>query len=259
MTKPSVIITGASRGLGRAMALELARLGACVTLNARSADALARVAAEIEQIGGRASIVVGDISQPDVVERLVAAAVLECGGIDTLINNAGRLEPVARIAESDPFEWKESLHVNVLAPYLLTQAALPHLRRSKQGRVITLSSGAGLHPVAGWSAYCVGKAAINMFTAVLSKEEPELVALAVRPGRVETDMQRVLREQGASAMPRELYEEFVEMHRQGKLLPPEVPARTLAVLALHAPLAWSGRFFSWDEADIQTFAARWLR
>jgi NAD(P)-dependent dehydrogenase (short-subunit alcohol dehydrogenase family) len=240
------------------MALALAQMGACVALNARSASALARVKDEVERLGGRAVVAAGDISQPDVVARLVAVAALRCGGIDTVINNAGRLEPVARIADSDPVEWRQSLHVNVLAPYLLTQAALPHLRRSRQGRVITLSSGAGLHPVAGWSAYCVGKAAINMFTAVLAAEEPWLTALAVRPGRVETDMQRVLREQGASVMPRETYEDFVAMHRRGALLPPEAPARTLAVLALHAPGAWSGRFFSWDEADIQAFASQWL-
>ena len=258
MRESSIIVTGASRGLGRAIALALARLGARVTLNARSEDALREIKLTIEEAGGQAEILAGDVSHPDVVERLVARAVLAHGGIDGVINNAGVLNPVARIADSDPVEWHDNIRVNLIAPYLLTQAALPHLRRSGRGRVINISSGAAVRPVPGWSAYCVSKAGLNMFTAVLAAEEPELVALAVRPGRVDTAMQEVLREQAAGIIPDRVYREYVDYHRQGKLLPPALPGRALAVLALHAPRAWSGRFISWDDPEVQALVDRWL-
>ena len=250
MSIPTVIVTGASRGLGRATAIALARMGAFVVLNARSADALAAVKADIEAAAGRADILAGDVSEPDVAERLVAAAVLATGRLDAVINNAAVVSPLARIAESDPFEWQRNLQINVVGPYLITQAALPHLRRAPQGRVINISSGAAVRPVAGWSAYCASKAALNMFNAVLAEEEPEIVALAVRPGVVNTAMQAALREQGRQAMKPEAYQRFIDYYQRGELLPPERPARSLAVLALHAPRAWSGRFISWDDPEV---------
>ncbi len=254
MQPRSIIVTGASRGLGRAIALELARQGCQVTLNARSQDLLAQVQAEIEALGGQATFLAGDISQPDVAERLVAAAVLAFGRLDGIINNAAVLEPLARIADSDPMAWQRNLEINVMGPYLLTQAALPYLRRT-QGRVINISSGAAVRPTAGWSAYCSSKAALNMFTAVLAEEEPNLVALAVRPGVVDTAMQAILRAQGHQAMKPEVYQRFIDYHQQQALLPPEKPARSIAALALQAPLAWSGRFISWDDPDVLALIA----
>ncbi len=249
MQPRSIIVTGASRGLGRTIALELARQGCQITLNARSQDLLAQVQAEIEALGGQATFLAGDISQPDVAERLVAAAVLAFGRLDGIINNAAVLEPLARIADSDPMAWQHNLEINVLGPYLLTQAALPYLRRT-QGRVINISSGAAVRPTAGWSAYCSSKAALNMFTAVLAEEEPDLVALAVRPGVVDTAMQAILRAQGHKAMKPEVYQRFIDYYQRQALLPPEKPARSIAALALQAPLAWSGRFISWDDPDV---------
>jgi NAD(P)-dependent dehydrogenase (short-subunit alcohol dehydrogenase family) len=250
----SVIITGASRGLGRATALILARMGASVTINARSEAALARVKAEIEEAGGRAEMLAGDVSSPDVAERLVAAAVLNFGGVDALINNAAVLEPLARIADSDHERWLRNFEINVMGPFLLVQAALPHLRRAPHGRVLNVSSGAAVRPTPGWSAYCVSKAAINMFTAVLAQEEPDITALAVRPGAVDTPMQNVLRERGREAMTPEQHQRFVEMHHRGELLPPELPGRALALMALRAPRAWSGQFVQWNAPEVQALA-----
>ncbi len=251
MSAPTVIVTGASRGLGRATALILAQMGANLALNARSAQALAQVRAEIEELGARVQVLPGDISAPDVVERLVATAILHFGGIDVVINNAAILEPLAQIDDSDPMLWRRNLDINVWAPYLLVQAALPYLRRSLHGRVINVSSGAAVRPTIGWSAYCVSKAAINMFTSVLAMEEPEITSIAFRPGAVDTSMQSILRQQGKGVMTEEVHHYFAQLHARHELLSPELPGRALAALGLYAPNEWSGRFIRWNEPTVQ--------
>ncbi len=252
MSTASVIVTGASRGLGRAIAIALAQMGADVTINARTEAALFDVKQEIEALGRRAEILAGDVSEADVAERLVAAAMLAFGRLDAVVNNAAVLQPVARIAESDPLEWRQNLQINLFAPYLITQAALPHLRRAPQGRIINVSSGAAVRATVGWSAYCVSKAGLNMFTNVLAQEEQRIVALAVRPGVVDTPMQSTLRQLGQDAMEPKAYQRFIAYYQQGQLLPPELPGRAIAAMALKAPLSWSGRFIAWNDPDVQS-------
>ncbi len=252
MSTASVIVTGASRGLGRAIAIALAQMGADVTINARTEAALFDVKQEIETLGRRAEILAGDVSEADVAERLVAAAMLAFGRLDAVVNNAAVLQPVARIAESDPFAWRQNLQINLFAPYLITQAALPHLRRAPQGRIINVSSGAAVRATVGWSAYCVSKAGLNMFTNVLAQEEQRIVALAVRPGVVDTSMQNTLRQLGKNAMEPEAYQRFIAYYQQGQLLPPEQPGKAIAAMALKAPLSWSGRFIAWNDPDVQS-------
>jgi len=256
MTRPSVIVTGASRGMGKATALILAEMGADLIINARSKNALAEVQQAIIQKGGRAVYLAGDISHPNVAERLTEIAVDNYGGIDAVINNAGVLAPLARINDTDPDIWEQNIRINVVGPYRLTRAALPYLRTAAHGRVINVSSGAAVRAVAGWSAYCASKAALNQFTVVLAKEEPLITTLAVRPGVVNTAMQQVLREGGKNAMSPEEHEHYVALYKGGHLLPPEAPAKVCATLALHAPHPWSGRFVSWDDEEIQQLLSK---
>ena len=248
--RKTVIVTGASRGLGAAAARAAGALGANVALNARSEGDLQAVAAEVEAAGGRALVVAGDVSEADACRRLVAATVEAFGRLDAVINNAGVLQPIAPLAEGDPAAWRSNILINVLGPYYLTRFAMPHLRRNK-GRVINVSSGAAVRATEGWSAYCTAKAALNHFNRVLAAEEGNVVAIAVRPGVVDTAMQQAIREKGREGMPAESHQKFVAYHEEGELLPPEVPGRVLAVLALHAPAAWSGDFLSWDDEKVQ--------
>lgn len=249
MNQPIVIITGASRGLGAAIAKIAAKLGAKVVLNARSADALETVAQSIQDEGGTALAVPADVSQPDECQYLVDAAVSQFGRLDALVNNAGILHPIAPIADAEPLGWQENLGINLLGPVLLTQAALPHLRQ-RNGRAIHISSGAAINAIPGWGAYSVAKAGLNHFNKILAAEEPNITTLTVRPGVVDTEMQALIRNEGSGAMPPERYTYFVDLHRQGKLLPPEKPGRAVALLALHAPPAWSGEFIQWDDERI---------
>ncbi len=256
MTKPIILVTGASRGLGAATARMGAQLGANVALVARSEDDLRAVAEEIRAGGGQALVVPGDVSQAEDCRRAVDAAVAHFGALDAVVNNAGILEPIAPLAEGDPQAWEQNLHVNVLGPLMITQAALPHLRK-RDGRVLNVSSGAAVHIIPGWSAYCVAKAAVNQLTRAMAEEEPAVTAIAFRPGVVDTAMQAAIRATGSEGMPEEEYGRFVRYYEEGELLPPEVPGCALAVLALYAPHEWSGQFITWDEERVQSLVRRY--
>jgi NAD(P)-dependent dehydrogenase (short-subunit alcohol dehydrogenase family) len=256
MTNQTILVTGASRGLGAATARLAAELGANVALMARSADDLEAVAEEIQASGGQALPLVGDVARAADCQRAVAETVERFGNLDAVVNNAGLLGPIAPIAEADPQAWEWNLAVNVLGPFYVTQAALPNLRR-RRGRVINVSSGAAVRVFQGWAAYCAAKAALNHFTRVLAEEEPEITAIALSPGTVDTAMQRTIRREGGQGMPAELHARFVRNYEQGALLPPEVPGCALAVLACYAPPAWSSTFLAWNDPRVQSLVVRY--
>lgn len=241
----TVIVTGASRGLGRAVAQDLARRGATVVAAARSADDLAALAATSDRIHA----VAGDLTDPDA-RRAVVDRALDLGGIDALVNDAGMLEPLARLADADPEAWTANLDINLVTPVALTALALPALRTAN-GRVVNVSSGVAKRPVVGWGAYCTAKAALLMATRVLTEEEDEVTAVSVRPGVVDTEMQAAIRAAGQDAMTDEAHDRFVGLHESGELLDPAVPAASVAVLALHAPPSMSGAFVSWDDDEVR--------
>jgi NAD(P)-dependent dehydrogenase (short-subunit alcohol dehydrogenase family) len=250
-----IIITGASRGLGAAVARMVARFGAVAVLNARSEDGLSAVAQEIWSAGGEALVIPGDIGQLPDCWHLAEETIAHYGRIDALVNNAAVIEPVAPLERADPVAWRRSLHVNVLGPMMLTQAALPSLRQSG-GRVINVSSGAATRAMVGWSAYCVTKAALNHFNRQLAAEEPDITAIAVRPGVVDTAMQETIRVVGEKGMTAEDHARFVDYYEHDELLPPERPGKSLAALALYAPEAWSGQFLSWDDEEVVNLVKR---
>jgi NAD(P)-dependent dehydrogenase (short-subunit alcohol dehydrogenase family) len=171
------------------------------------------------------------------------------------VNNAGVLEPIARLAEVDAEALWRNVTVNLFAPFLLTRTALPYLRE-RRGRVINVSTGAAVRPVAGWSAYGAAKAGLNLLTMTLAKEEPTITTIAVRPGVVDTEMQRQIREEGQGGMEAASHQNFMSLYEGGELLEPEVPGEVLALLALHAPREWSGRFLSWDDEEVARLVSR---
>jgi NAD(P)-dependent dehydrogenase (short-subunit alcohol dehydrogenase family) len=255
VTTPAVLITGASRGLGAAAARMAARLGAQVALMARSAGDLAQVAGEIQDAGGQALALAGDVRLAGDCRRIVSEAVARFGRLDGLINNAAILGPVGPLADADAEGYENTWAVNVLGPLMMTREAIPHLRQSKE-RVLNVSSGAAVHAVEGWGAYCLSKGAVNQLTRMIAAEEPDMTAISFRPGVVDTEMQATIRRQGRDGMPSGVYARFVDYHQQGALLPPQIPGCVLAVLALHAPAEWSGSFLSWDEPEVRTWAER---
>ncbi|WUH94195.1 SDR family oxidoreductase [Streptomyces sp. NBC_00433] len=198
---PVAIITGASRGLGRALAAELAGRGWRLVLDGRDAEALRAAAAGLERTaaesggGGHASdgggaamvrAVPGDVTDPAHRAALVAAAE-QLGGVDLLVNNASALgaEPLVPLAELPVEGLRAALEVNVTAPLALVQAALPALRAAG-GRVLNVSSDAAVEAYPDWGGYGASKAALDHLSAVLAVEEPGLRVWWVDPGDLRT-------------------------------------------------------------------------
>ena len=251
--RPVVIVTGASRGLGAAVSGWLARAGAGITLVARSEGDLKRVAEDLVHLDGEALVCGADVSDYDACRMAVGRTLDRFGRIDALVNNAGIVQPIAAIASSDPASWRYNIDVNLIGPFNLIRAAVSHLRK-QNGRIVNVSSGAANLALEHLSAYCTGKAALNHFTKVLAAEESDLTALTVRPGVVDTAMQTYIRDEGPRAMPAEQVAYYQQLKDNGELEPPEIPARSIAWLALHAPPQFSGQFFDYDDPRISRLA-----
>jgi len=244
-----VIVTGASRGLGAAVARWLAKARSAITLISRSEDRLKDVAGEVRSLGGEPLIFTADVSNSYACRKAVELTLDKFGRIDAVVNNAGIIQPISSIALTEPDEWRYNIEVNLLGPLYMIQAAISSLR-SQNGRIVNVSSGAATRVLENVSAYCAAKAALNHFTRVLAAEEPELTAVTVRPGVVDTDMQATIRNKGENAMPDEQLAYYRQLKAHGELEPPEIPGRSIAWLALHAPTEFSGQFFDYDDPRI---------
>jgi len=204
MPKPVVIVTGASRGLGVAIAQWVAKLGACVVLSARTSTDLSRTEKTIRDTGGRAISVPGDIRNYQTCEKIVVETIQRFGRIDALVNNEGSVEPIASIAEGYIEDWETNFAVNVFGPVKLIKVSLPYLQM-QHGRIINVTSGAAVTVTWGLGAYSSAKAAMTHFIKVLADEEPEITAIALRPGSINTYMQEIIREKGKTGMPGPVY------------------------------------------------------
>ncbi|QDY76106.1 SDR family NAD(P)-dependent oxidoreductase [Streptomyces qinzhouensis] len=186
---PVAVITGGSKGLGRALALGLAARGWDLVLGARTAAVLAGTAREAEAYGTRVVAVPGDVTDAGHRTELIAAAG-RLGGLDLLVSNASVLgaEPLVRLDAHPLAGLRAALEVNVVAALGLVQEALPPLRASAAGTVIVISSEAAAEAYETWGGYGAAKAALDQLAAVLAVEEPGLRVWAVDPGDMDTDL-----------------------------------------------------------------------
>ncbi|MEU6671081.1 SDR family oxidoreductase [Streptomyces sp. NPDC046727] len=186
---PVAIITGASRGLGRALAEALAGRGWDLVLDARGAGALQEAAEAVTRHGTRVVALPGDVTDGGHRAELVAAA-WRLGGVDLVVSNASALgaEPLVRLAELPLEGLRRALEVNVVAALGLVQEALPLLEASPAGAVIAVSSDAAAEAYGTWGGYGASKAALDQLAAVLGVEQPGLRVWAVDPGDMATDL-----------------------------------------------------------------------
>jgi NAD(P)-dependent dehydrogenase (short-subunit alcohol dehydrogenase family) len=183
-----VMITGASQGLGRALALACAQEGANLVLNSRNADSLDPVAQEAEGAGVEVLAIPGDVSRSTHVEMLVSAAVERFGRIDVLVNNAGLLGPRVPIEEYPEDEWRKVLEANLTGPFLLARAVVPHMPEG--GSIINVTSGVSIEGRPRWGAYSVSKFGVEGLTQILAAELEErgIRVNSVDPGGMRTEM-----------------------------------------------------------------------
>jgi NAD(P)-dependent dehydrogenase (short-subunit alcohol dehydrogenase family) len=185
---PVAIITGGSRGFGRALATDLAKSGWGLVIDGRHAVSLDEAAGSLESLGGPVRAIVGTVVDPEHRATLVASA-LELGGIDVVVNNASELGP-SPLPNLDRFPLdalRTVYEVNVIAPLALLQLALPALRRSL-GTVVSLSSDAAVEAYEGWGGYGSSKAALDQLHRILAEEEPKLHIYQFDPGDMRTGM-----------------------------------------------------------------------
>ncbi len=239
MTGKTVLITGASRGIGEAAARLFAAEGANVVLLARSRDRIEAIAAEI---GGLA--ITADVADWSDVKDAVDAAVARFGGLDVFIGNAGVIDPIARIEEADPAEWGTAIDVNLKGVFHGMRAAIPVMKRQGGGTIITISSGAAYNPLEGWSHYCASKAGALMMTRAAHKEvgDQGIRVLGLSPGTVATQMQRDIKASGINPVSELEWEDHI---------PPEWPARTLVWMCKAEADAHLGADISLRDEDIR--------
>jgi NAD(P)-dependent dehydrogenase (short-subunit alcohol dehydrogenase family) len=182
------LVTGASQGLGRALALAYAGEGASLVLNSRREEGVRPVAEKVENLGAEVIALAADVSEGANVEGMVGAAVERFGHVDVLVNNAGLLGPRVRIEDYPEDEWRRVIDANLTGPYLVSKAAIPHMKEG--GSIINVVSGVSVEGRAEWGAYSVSKFGVEGLTQILAAElEGRGIRVnAVDPGGMRTDM-----------------------------------------------------------------------
>lgn len=233
------LITGASRGIGRAVALQLARHGADICVNYRSrADLAEQVVAEAQQMGVRALAVQSDVAQAEECALLVATAMEELGNVDVLVNNAGIWHP-AVIEEITPHELRSIVDTNLMGAFYVTGPVVKRMKEAGWGRIINMSSVIGVTGYPGDTMYSASKAGLFGFTKSLAREVARfgITVNAVVPGFITTDMQGEIGEEA-----RQRILKTVPMRRWGK---PEEVADLAAFLAMKGDYI-TGQLFTVD-------------
>jgi 3-oxoacyl-[acyl-carrier protein] reductase len=238
------IVTGASRGIGAAAALALGQAGASVMLAARDAAQADVNAQRINAAGGTAAAKACDVADYAACQRLVRETTQRFGPPDVLVNNAGVIEPIGAVGDTDPDQWARGIEINLIGAYFAIRAVLPGMIARGRGDIINVSSGAALRPQEGWSGYCAGKAGLAMLTRSIDLEHRAagIRVFGFQPGTTDTDMQVMIRASGInpiSKIPRE------------QLTPVAHPARGIVYLCTAEADDLAGKEFSLRDDDFR--------
>ena len=253
------IVVGAGRGIGEAVALRFAREGARVVLAARSGAELDAVAAQIRASNGTALAHVTDVTDREQVNQLVQVTLDTYQRIDVVVNAAGIYGPIGPLWEADPEKWLKTFSVNLFGVFHLCQAVLPHMMRSRRGKIVHFSGGGATAPLPRFSAYGVSKAALVRLTETLAEEvrEFDIQVNAIAPGAVDTALQDEVLSAGAKAG--ELYGRIRRLRETGEgATPRDLPAELAVFLCSEASRGLTGKLISapfdgwqsWDEQRI---------
>ncbi|EJD55188.1 NAD(P)-binding protein [Auricularia subglabra TFB-10046 SS5] len=251
MSDAVVFVTGGSRGIGLAVVEILLKTGNKVANYSRS------ITPELEALsrkyGSALLLIKGDLVDGSAARAAIKRTRETFGRLDSVVLNAGAMYPLERIATVSVDEFKSTFEANVFSIIPFVQAALPYLKESKLstgGKVVAVSSAAALLGMAGLSAYCSSKAALNILVSALGNEEPFIVALAVNPGMMAKD----LRKDGQKAMDPQWHNFHINNFESGKNNLPDVPAAAISTLALKTPKELTGKYIDFDGEEAKALA-----
>ncbi len=246
------LITGASQGLGLAVARRFVEEGADVMLCARNADRLDRAREELLHLAGQRSRVLAmpaDVARPGDVRRLVGLAVDLLGGLEVLVANAGIQGPKGPVQDVRWMEWRQAIEINLLGTVLCCREVVPHFVERKHGKIVLLSGGGATAPRPYFSAYAASKAAVVRFGETLAEElrGTGIDVNAVAPGALNTRMLDEVLEAGPARVGRQFYEQAVRQKAEGGT-PLERGAALCVFLASAASDGITGKLISavWD-------------
>ena len=247
------LVTGAGRGIGEAVALELARQGLKVALVARSQSELDKVAAQIKESGGTALSYPFELADVAGIEGLVEQIEKELGPVEIVINNAAIAGPNEGGWDVDQEAWTQAINISLIAPFRLTRATLQNMLKNDWGRVVNISSGAATFPMGRGGAYSTSKAALDMMSRQfgVELESPNISVISLYPGIVDTAMQTEIRTQPVEKVGAEMSERFKGYHSSGSLSTAEPVGKIIAALAGEAGQQFAGKVINISDPAVQ--------
>lgn len=243
------IVTGAGRGIGKAIALSFASEGTNLVVVSRTLPEVKETAAKVQDLGRCSIAINADVSNKDDVEMIVRQTVREFGRVDILVNNAGIQGPIGALVENDIEQWIKTVHINLIGTFLCTKLVLPIMMEHRWGKIINLSGGGATSLRPYFSAYAASKAAVVRLTETVAEEVKEfnIQVNAIAPGVVNTGMLEEVITAGEAAGERALTEAKRQLETGGT--PPEKAAALAVFLASEESNWLTGRLISavWDD------------
>jgi NAD(P)-dependent dehydrogenase (short-subunit alcohol dehydrogenase family) len=243
------LVTGAARGIGAATAIALARRGIAPVLAVRDPEAARPVLEAVARLGVACRIETCDVADHGAVGAAVQRLLAHWKRLDIVVNNAGQIDPIGHIGDTDPAQWARNINVNLVGAYNVVHACLPSLLSSGSAAILNVSSGAAQAPREGWSAYCSSKAGLLMFSRALFEEygRQGIAAFSLRPGVVDTEMQVRIRASGMNEVSR---------IPRAQLAPPDHAAGIIAWLCDRRPAHHAGKELNANDAGLAGEAGR---
>ena len=226
------LVTGASKGIGRSIALSIAKSGYSVIALARGSEELDRIESELKSVSESSIAVTCDLGNSLDIANAASEIISNFKHLSGIIHNAGIIHPIANMLDANRSDWERTIQVNLVGVQDLTCSLDSIIGGENHTRITTISSGAAQRSLHGWSAYCVSKAGLDMWTQCMAEEglSENISALAIAPGIVDTGMQEDIREAEESSFP--LLQNFIDYHRNGDLTNPDDVAKKLLPFCL---------------------------
>lgn len=241
--KDVYLVTGASSGIGRFLSLELVNSGFSVIALSRASQHLSSLGEELKLVDSNSMVIGCDLSSPSDIAKSCNHILENYQELSGIVHNAGVIDPIKPMSDSEFEDWNYLIQVNLLGVQDVTQRLYQLIDGKKHTRVTTISSGASKYPIGSWSAYCVSKAGLDMWTRCLAEEgkDQNISAISVAPGIVDTNMQVNIRSANPNDFP--LHPHFVDYHESGQLVNPNEVASQLLDLVTNHDMEQTGERF----------------